>query len=374
MQSVLDESPFRCVLSLKPLLNFWEKELAPSDPAWKLKLDSVKERLAKAPELLEPLTDLSLLEEHRDAVGVLMSAVFPPACWDTELVGALVPFTLRPAFVSEAFRHHLLNDDGSLRGRLHVEWDAFTRARLLRFYLLILRRCYGFTQDLDFPLIQIVPDRDTGLESYFRFRPDLRFVDIHVVGKLRELSEADKSRITEHLAEPEVMQQYLPPENFELHGFTVIHGIDVTQSEVLAALQGDLIDKGSIFSREGFERLEHRLRLLFRRPNLVAGVAAVQGDQALILNTGCRLNQDCICICSDSEHIPLTELKRSIFDRAVKEKRVFRVNDLTELTATSPIEERIVESGIRSFLVVPLYYQDELLGTLDLGSPIPGDL
>jgi GAF domain-containing protein len=374
MHEVMGESPFRCVLTLKPLLDFWEKELALSDPAWRLKWNSVQERLAQVPELMGPVADLSLLQRNRDLVGVLLSVVFPPTRWNTELVGALVPFTLQPAFVSEPFRHHLLNTDGSFRGRLHVDWDEFVRARLLRFYLLILRRCYGFTQDLDFPLIQIVPDPETGLERHFRFTPDLRFVDVHVVGKLREFDDSERARIAEHLTEPDVLGEFLPPENFELHGFTAIHGIDVTQSEVLSALQRDLIDKGSIFSREGFERLQQRIRILFRRPNLVAGVAAVQGDQVLILNTGCRMSQECICICSDSEHIPVSQLKGSVFERAVEERRVLRIRDLAELPARTGVEDRIVGSGIRSFLVVPLFYQDELLGSLDFGSPIAGDL
>src|SRR4029077_10102955 len=38
------------------------------------------------------------------------------------------------------------------------------------------------------------------------------------------------------------------------------------------------------------------------------------------------------------------------------------------------IEEKIVQSGVRNMVVAPLYYQDELIGTLDLGSPHPGDL
>src|SRR5262249_42958969 len=33
-----------------------------------------------------------------------------------------------------------------------------------------------------------------------------------------------------------------------------------------------------------------------------------------------------------------------------------------------------IQRGVRNLVVAPLYYQDELIGTLDLGSPTPGDL
>jgi hypothetical protein len=34
----------------------------------------------------------------------------------------------------------------------------------------------------------------------------------------------------------------------------------------------------------------------------------------------------------------------------------------------------MIQRGIRNMVVAPLYYQDELIGTLDLESPTPGDL
>ena len=85
----------------------------------------------------------------------------------------------------------------------------------------------------------------------------------------------------QHLKEPEVLQEFFPPENFEFHGFTVIHAEDVTLSEVVSGLERDLIDKGSIASPEGFFRLQGRLRTLFGRPDLMVGLAATKSDEAL---------------------------------------------------------------------------------------------
>jgi len=50
------------------------------------------------------------------------------------------------------------------------------------------------------------------------------------------------------------------------------------------------------------------------------------------------------------------------------------IEDLTTSPCRTPIEEKIVQSGVRNLVVAPLYYQDALIGTLDLGSPHPGDL
>jgi hypothetical protein len=50
------------------------------------------------------------------------------------------------------------------------------------------------------------------------------------------------------------------------------------------------------------------------------------------------------------------------------------VEDLTTYPLRTHIEEEIIQHGGRNMVVAPLYYQDELIGTLDLVSPHPGDL
>ncbi|PON10121.1 hypothetical protein C2W62_51790, partial [Candidatus Entotheonella serta] len=50
------------------------------------------------------------------------------------------------------------------------------------------------------------------------------------------------------------------------------------------------------------------------------------------------------------------------------------VEDLSTYPNRSTIEEQILEKGVRNMVVAPLYYQDDLIGILELGSAIPGDL
>ncbi len=50
------------------------------------------------------------------------------------------------------------------------------------------------------------------------------------------------------------------------------------------------------------------------------------------------------------------------------------IEDLAAYPQRSAIEDETLEKGIRNLVVAPLYYQDELIGILKLGSPHPGDL
>lgn len=78
-------------VSLEPLIQFWEKELAPGCSHMALLLDHLKEQIQAAPELQGEIEDITCLEAHRDIIHPLMSAVFAQATFNTEISGALTP-------------------------------------------------------------------------------------------------------------------------------------------------------------------------------------------------------------------------------------------------------------------------------------------
>ncbi|PYN93916.1 MAG: GAF domain-containing protein, partial [Candidatus Rokuibacteriota bacterium] len=164
----------------------------------------------------------------------------------------------------------------------------------------------------------------------------------------------------------------LPAERFVLRGVTFLKALEVTDQEVLSALKRDLIDRESIVSPNRFVALQERLRTLFRRPELRLGLAALDGDRVLLLNHGARIQRSCIF--ADSVHHKIQEFAGTLYQRAVKSGRPIIVDDLVGLDRRTAIEDKMVASGVRSFMVAPLHYQNRVIGTLELGSPRPGDL
>lgn len=371
MYKPIEDPPYRCVFSLKPLVDY----LAQFDTAVDLYgaqlAETIKSGLADAPELLQPIEDFSVLETHLDLVRTLMSAVLPRAFWDTGLSGAVVPFTLRPAFVSPKFRTLFINNDGSFRGRLNVKQNEFLRVRLIRFYLLILKKFYGIEKELDYPLVTVVQDVETGLDRHFQMRPDLRFVDVRKVGSPPSLTDADVVTVIRNLKDPEALLHFFPPKNFELHGFTIMQAADVTLPEVMSALERDLIDRSGISSNEGFGLLQDRLRTLLRRPELKVHLAVLKGEQVLLLNSACEM-ANC-CIFANSRHVDISQFKGSLYDKAVQGDGILTVSDLAEESVLRGVDENMVEAGIRSMMVAPLRFQGQLIGTLQVGSPNPDD-
>jgi len=369
MSSILEKYPFRCVFSLRPLIEFWRRNVATSPEYGSCYAESLEAKLQRAPELLNPIEDLTILDKHQDLLKSLMSLVFPPAFWRTDMVGAFVPFILRPVYTSPSFKHLLLKDDGSFKGRPLMGEDAYFMGRILRAYFLILEKHYGISRRIDFPVIQVVPDPDTGLDLYLRIKPNLRFIEVHPKGELKKLTEAEHARILENMTNPAVLREILPPENFEFRGFGSLYALDVTQSEIISALERDLIDQESIFSQCGFQRLQQRLRVLFHSPDLVASLAAIQREQVMLLNVGCNISRSSLF--SSCHHLPIKEFEGSLYDRAVTQNSILRIRDLQEEPLKTRAEQDMLKGGIRSLMIAPLTYQGNCIGTLDIGSPIP---
>jgi hypothetical protein len=128
------EFPFDAELSLAPLIRFWEREIGgPHSLRGKLGR-TIQAALREAPELSGPIHDVGVLAKHQDLIEALMAVVFPPAFWHHEYAAALVPFQLKSFYATPPFERDLMRTDGTLSGRLNIDWPTLGRFRLLNAY------------------------------------------------------------------------------------------------------------------------------------------------------------------------------------------------------------------------------------------------
>ncbi len=372
MKPNASEFPFKCVLSLSPLVAFWNQAMSNGDSVKATFAKKIHEELTKAPELLEPIEDLSIIEKHQGIVDLLMSIVFPPAFWESDYSAAFVPFHFKSFYATPAFTRLLMSDGHDFGDRANIDSEKWAWGRLLKAYFHILRKFYGIDLVVDYPLIVTASDPETGLDRYFNITMDPRFLEIKKLGKLKPLSERAKKRLLNNVTDLSVWIDLIPPGNFEFHGFGMLRAADVTDQEVLSSLKRDLIEKESIFSRNGFDRLQRKLRTFLRNSQLTVGLAAIQGEQVLILSHHDKLEKGCIF--ADSHHYRMCDFGGSIFAQAVEKGEPLVIGDLQTYPNRTPVEEEFIKKGVRSVFVAPLQYQNKLLGTLGLYTLEPGEL
>ena len=367
-----DAFPFRCELSLAPLITFWTQTSAYSEFGRGPLPGIVREKVKHVPELTRAIEDLSVIGRHKALVDLMMTAMFPPAFWEQEYGAALFPFQLRAFYATSAFRRLLMNDDGTLQGRVNLDPQRLGNVKTLLAYELILQRTYGIGLGIDAPVIFTTADPETRLDRHFQMQFDWRFVEVERSGPAPPLAEALRRQLQAGRIDLDLLRDVLPPEAFVLRGFVIMKAVDVTDQEVLSSLKRDLIDKESIVSRTRFQSLQAKLRTLFRRPALGLGLAAVEGDRVLVLSDAS--SHEHACIFADSAHHKTSEFAGSLYERAVREGRPVIIDDLAAWPDRTRIEDDLIEAGVRNMVAAPLHYQDEVIGTLELVSPNPGDL
>jgi hypothetical protein len=364
--------PFRTELSLAPLIRFWTQLSAYSEFGRGPLPGIIREQVKQAPELSAVIEDVSVIGKHQRLVDLMMSAMFPPAFWEQEYGAALFPFQLRAFYATRAFRRTLMNDDGTLHGRVNVDEQRLGTAKVLFAYGLILERTYGIDLGVEIPVVFTSEDPDTTLERHFRLDFDWRFVDVKLDSPAPKLTDAMRRQLQSGNVDLDLLRDLLPPEKVTLRGFMTLKAVDVTDQEVLSSLKRDLIDKESIVSSARFESLQAKLRTLFRRPGLHLGLAAVEGDRVLVLNDA--MSHDHACIFADSAHHKTSEFKGSLYERAVIQNRPVIIDDLAAWPDRTRWEDELIAGGARTFVCAPLHYQDKVIGTFELLSTRPGDL
>ncbi|HKK90755.1 MAG TPA: GAF domain-containing protein [Desulfobacteraceae bacterium] len=363
----------RSTISLEPLMTFWEEHLVPQCSEMASLYSQVRETIDGHPEISQKLQEGRAFKDHYDILKPLMTALFPLGSFDREIMGALKPCTLEPFFVTPEFQRIFLDNEHLTETVLEKKIKTETEQKRLKIFLLILDRKYGIScRRLESVEIKTVPDQKTGLTRYFGFTSDFRFLRISSLSPVKELSDQDRKVIRNNLTNVRVLEQYIDLDQFEFSGFTLVRALDVTESEVVSALERDLIEEHSIFSARGIQLLEKRLHTLFQRRDIFLGIGAIQDDQILMIKSDCPSNINCLF--SNSRHIPLDEIQGSVWTRAVQGDETLRIANLSQKEVLVPAEKQAVTAGIRSMLLSPLTYHGKTIGLVEIFTAKPDDL
>ena len=211
------------------------------------------------------------------------------------------------------------------------------------------------------------------MDRFFNITLDARFIDIIALKDPPELSGEDRQKLLANVSDLNVWLDLIPPEHFEFQGFGVFRAADVTEHEMLSALENDLFENEAIFQRDGFATLQEKLQIYLQEKELTLGLLALRGEQILILPHTHKLEEKS-CILENADHLRISDFAGSIVFRALDQNESMVIEDLQSLEGPTQLEENLLRQGYRSIFVAPLQYQENLLGALVLKSTKTGAL
>jgi hypothetical protein len=368
---------FKSTFSLRKLIEFWrsssqdEEQCIGTEFAKRLVAD-----VEKVPELMNPIADFAVLEKHEKLVDALMSAIFPPSYWNTNLQAIMPPLDFHAAYCTPTFGKLFLNEKSNFDFNMSMPASLFENGKVVFLYAGLLKRFYDIDMTVILPLVRSITDENTGLERYFKMNMDNRFIDIKALGELPPISNEQVTLLSENMFNLQMWYEILPPHLFEFEGFLVINMFEVTDQEALSMLKFDLLDKNILSSKEGFNILETRIRTMYRNPNLRLGLASISEEKGHLLNSGHKIGSgqkignSFILSCSTA----CTGYSDSIYEKAIESGKPQIIYDLNIFSRCTPVENEIIRMGVRNILAAPLSYEGETIGILELGSSRPGDV
>lgn len=365
--------PFNTTLSLSPLITYWEKK-AIDDPSCNIaRVKELASLLRKKPDLLEPITDLSIIEKHESTIDILMEDIFAGALWENDLRATVLPFHFDSFYSTPRLDELKLLNGDNLPDKLNLDLKTLLFRQTLSAYTLILAKFYNANFRVDEPFIFTIKDKFTELERHYKLTADLKFMDVKAKGELKKLTPQEINFLINRYNNLDLWMEKLPPENFEFTGFAIYDFTDVTLEETISSLRYELLEEDSVTSPEGFAELQQKLRIIYGLPGVKLGLVSCPALQEFDISyarkiwKGLVLTQKC--------NYKMDDLNRSIYEPVIKWGHTIIVEDLEALSPLpTQIEEELLKNGIRNLVIAPLQYEGKTIGILELASLIPGEL
>ncbi len=364
--------PFRSVLNLRLLIEYWERAINQGMvPPF---AQNMLEYINNAPELREPIEDLTLLDKHRTFINFLMSAVIPPANQDTEIAAAILPFQFTSLYSTRAF-DRTLNLATSVEDQVVTNFPGnhMTLGKTVKACLMILERFYGVKMNFEKPILFTIKNPKTSLDKVYKVEINHQFCEIVSKTKPKSIEKHVIKFLMEKVYDVDLWLQYIRPEDYEFHGFIELRLVDVTEQEMLSSIKYDLLEKNAVIRKESFGMIQQKLRSLFEIEEMKLGIAYLDPSNNLVLNNG---STECWKSLTDQPvgNKPCEDFTGSVYERSWMEKRYVTVENLREYPFPSKVEAALLANGINNILLAPLIDDGETIGMLELATSIPGKL
>ena len=363
--------PFKTSLSLVPLIRYWQSKIKDDNKGISRFALEINQQLQSAMELQEPCHDCTHLDGHEDLIELLMTAIFPPATWDSAIRGALIPYQNTSFYQTEKFREIFIHDNNQLKRPLNMDAPTLLAFFLRQALLAIINQVYQVPVPVEEAVIFTVPDYQSGLYRHYKVSFNNNFMEIKA-NPVNKLTEEDIKLLLDNMPDLDLWLTYLPPADYAFEGFYVMDLVDVTEQESLSGIKLDLLEKDVLLAADRFEQLQEKLRIFFGRSHLQLGVAAFNKKKNTFVNFGRKINHSFL--------IPQTEASsnsvtfKAIYDKLIEEHDPIVIEDVKVSFLPDEVKSQIREMGINSLILALLRYGNQILGIIELGSPVVNDL
>jgi len=362
-------------LSFVPFVNALKQSIAEGKPGAEKLYGELIEKIESTPELLQPISDLSLLEPHAEIIETLLATLFPAVSADQPNLYAIgYPFRFSVIYSSPLFRTMFLKPGTSEINVPGDIYDDIIHNRLRFAYCHLLKKYWEYPSDDFSRAVYPYNDPTTGLTRYFELHIDARFVDVRPVNDLPAIPEDVVCKKTNRLMQLDELVKRLPLDKFMFEGLVILKITDVTEHEIISEIKNTLLTINAFTDSSVYRKLQSTMQSLLGMPDIKVGItpffrmnnhyiysAAHVSNSIIFKHSDASKEKDKVGICFE-------DLFKG-YDQPV----VFDELDKRNIIESEGLK-LYYEMGARSLILCPLKQNGQLLGLLEIMSDNPGKL
>ncbi|MEO5891432.1 MAG: GAF domain-containing protein [Ferruginibacter sp.] len=364
-------SPVPSVVSFAPYINFLKKQVKVSNGMKAKFYRFIIRKFEQHPLLLQPIEDLSILAEYTDLLHLVDATIFPLVYEEDNTLFALTPpMTMEMFYFSKGMYDTIVDKKTGFIKELHKSFSKETfKTRKENFlYNFILGQFYDINYEFEHSMIYPLWDEETGLMKYYKADIDRRFIKLSHTGPLpliepKKIIELRSGSI--NLAE---LRKIISLEQFSLEGFAILNIVEITAQESIEQIKNTILGINELSENEVFDYIKGSLKTLFQENDLEVGLLPFlkvnnrfiideeYSKRSILLRMGCDRSSDIKSY---------TEMAR---EYEKNPKPILLTTITIDVAHQMPMIEMLYNSGIRSYLLLPLFTNGKILGVLELAS------
>ncbi|WP_409140955.1 hypothetical protein [Pedobacter ureilyticus] len=306
------------------------------------------------------------LSKYKETLELIFTILTPLMANEKELYWALSTPVPDQIFFSTDLLYNFIQEHVAEK-QLDPEHRKQKEKDQIKFiYNVILKRYYNYTALTTSEMRFAYNNPQTGLTQYFNVNVDTQFVDIsYNKSELPALNFEQFSGFVNDEHGLELLHEVLPLHDFKFDGFTVISVTDVTLQHAIDGIREALVNHN--YQTEAYLHILQTLKTLGGNADIDYGllplitvnnkpVLDIDDHSSIIINAGKQFG------ISDSVFF---EQLRSYQQNP---KPIFFNKITDEHIEKMPFMDAIRSSGINSYSILPVFYNAQLVGILEIYS------
>lgn len=354
--------------SLKPFIDFLRQSLK-NGHSLKDKLNGfLLEKLEKYPEL-EGDISLENLDKYRDVLELIFVSMTNITEDETRFPWAL-GLPMRPCFVygTDAFYELMMDQKKHRINKAVVHGgEQVMRQRNQRIvYSFILERLYNFLPFHKREIIHTFVDEKTGLHRHFRIHIDTRFIEVTTKGPLPDLKTiaAPGQFDDEHAFEK--LEKLLPLSLFKFRGVSVVTITDETAKYAIENIKNTIVSHSRHSETECYKDVGVSLKTLVQNNAIDFNLIPLfRINDKVVLPESQELRS--VMMGDESEYLEARKTYQSFAEEYMRNPKPLIYKTISPKEAKLyPFLNTCARTGIQSFVVLPIFNNNHLVGILEI--------